>query len=80
MTKNSQHFEEAIVEERLTQLEETLQAICMDVNNMSKAIHDLNKNLRETQEFSVKIAVNQRHLTDRIMKWPYIKTEDRDID
>jgi DNA-binding MltR family transcriptional regulator len=80
MTKNSQHFEDAIVEERLNQLEETMQAVCMDMNNLTKAIHDLNKNLRETQEFAVKVAVNQRHLNDRIMKWPFIKPEGREID
>jgi len=80
MTKNSQNFEEAIVEERLNQLEDTMQAICMDMNNLTKAMQDLNKNLRETQEFAVKVAVNQRHLNDRIMKWPFIKPEGRGTD
>jgi hypothetical protein len=49
----------------------------MDMNNLTKAIHDLNKNLRETQEFAVKVAVNQRHLNERIIKWPFVKVEGR---
>jgi hypothetical protein len=77
MTKNSQHFEDAITEERLAQVEETVQILCMDMNNITKALQELNKTLRETQEFAVKVAVNQRHLNERIIKWPFVKVEGR---
>jgi GTP cyclohydrolase III len=80
MTKNSQHFEEAIIEERLTQLEETVQILCIDMNNITKAMQDLQRTLRETQEFAVKVAVNQRHLNDRIVKWPFVRVEDRNAE
>jgi hypothetical protein len=77
MTKNSQHFEDAITEERLAQVEETVQILCIDMNNITKALQELNKTLRETQEFAVKVAVNQRHLNERIVKWPFVKVEGR---
>jgi GTP cyclohydrolase III len=77
MTKNSQHFEDAITEERLAQVEETVQILCMDMNNITKALQEINKTLRETQEFAVKVAVNQRHLNERIIKWPFVKVEGR---
>lgn len=80
MTKNSQHFEEAITEERLTQIEETLQILCIDMNNITKALQDMAKTLRETQEFAVKVAVNQRHLNDRIVKWPFVRVEGRNTE
>jgi GTP cyclohydrolase III len=77
MTKNSQHFEDAITEERLAQVEETVQILCMDMNNITTAVQELNQTLRETQEFAVKVAVNQRHLNERIIKWPFVKVEGR---
>jgi len=77
MTKNSQNFEDAITEERLAQVEETVQILCMDMNNITKALQEINKTLRETQEFAVKVAVNQRHLNERIIKWPFVKVEGR---
>jgi hypothetical protein len=76
----AREFDDAIINERLTQLELTINEICIDMNNMGKAIKDMNNMLRETQQFAVKVAVSQRHLQDRVMQWPFVKIEGRNSD
>jgi hypothetical protein len=73
-------FDDAIIEERLTQLELTMNEICMDMNNIGKAIKDMNNMIRETQQFAVKVAVSQRHLQDRVLQWPFVKVQGRNTD
>ena len=79
-SSKAKEFDDAIVEERLTQLELTMNEICMDMNNIGKAIKDMNTMIRETQQFAIKVAVSQRHLQDRVMQWPFVKVEGRSSD
>ena len=49
------------------------------ISEMQAAIMDLATELKQTQQFLIKLAHNQAEITKRVTMWPYIAVpEDRD--
>jgi predicted nucleic acid-binding Zn-ribbon protein len=64
----TQDFENNIVKERVTQIEDA-------VLNLSAEIQHLQMQIKDIQSMIIKIATNQQQLAERVSMWPFIKVD-----
>jgi len=64
----TQDFENNIVKERVTQIEDA-------VLNLSAEIQHLQMQIKDIQGMIIKIATNQQQLAERVSMWPFIKVD-----
>ena len=64
----TQDFENDIVKERVTQVEDA-------VLNLSAEIQHMQMQIKDIQSMIIKIATNQQQLAERVSMWPFIKVD-----
>lgn len=64
----TQDFENNIVKERVTQIEDA-------VLNLSAEIQHMQMQIKDIQSMIIKIATNQQQLAERVSMWPFIKVD-----
>ena len=66
-------------EEELDLTNNKIRNVEESISEMQAAIMDLATELKQTQQFLIKLAHNQAEITKRVTMWPYIAVpEDRD--
>lgn len=66
-------------EEELDLTNNKIRNVEESISEMQAAIMDLATELKQTQQFLIKLAHNQAEITKRVTKWPFIAVpEDRD--
>ena len=65
-------------EQRLRIIEEEMDKMNNDIQVLLKMVDSLSYNLRETQQFAIKIGVSQSRVQDRVMRWPFVKIVGED--
>lgn len=71
-------LESEVREQRIQTLEEEIDRLNNDIQVLAKMFDSLSYNLRETQQFAIKIGVAQTRIQDRVLRWPYVKLGGED--
>ena len=63
---------------RIQILEHELEMLSEDVHKMAQVIDAMNRALKETQHFAIKIGVSQNRIVERVQSWPYLPIHKQD--
>jgi Ni,Fe-hydrogenase III large subunit len=66
-------LEAEVREQRLQTLEEEIDRLNNDIQVLAKMFDSLSYNLKETQQFAIKIGVAQTRIQNRVLNWPYVR-------
>jgi hypothetical protein len=78
-TKSKQlDLDSEVREQRLQTLEEEIDRLNNDIQVLAKMFDSLSYNLKETQQFAIKIGVAQARMQERVLRWPYVKIGGED--
>ena len=78
-TKSKQlDLDAEVREQRIQTLEEEIDRLNNDIQVLAKMFDSLSYNLKETQQFAIKIGVAQTRIQDRVLRWPYVRIGGED--
>ena len=72
------NLEKEVYDQRLGILEEEVDKLNNDIQVIMKMVDSISYNLRETQQFAIKIGVAQNRVNERVMRWPFVKISGED--